>query len=101
LLNLGYEIKWHNFDYCFFTTVWGKILFKVYFNAIRADDANVDDAEYVELVGPAGTDITGFRIAHHNGVNGVDGIVWNHMIFFGLVVFVCIITAYSYISDRS
>ena len=42
----------------------------VFLNEIRADDASTDDGEFIELVGPAGTDISGWQIEHVNGSGG-------------------------------
>ena len=39
----------------------------VFFNEIRANDAGTDDAEFIELIGPAGTDISGWILTHFNG----------------------------------
>ena len=52
----------------------------VYFNEIRANDLNGDDVEFIELVGPAGTDLTGYVIVHHDGASPNDGEVWRHTI---------------------
>ncbi len=52
----------------------------VYFNEVRANDLNGDDVEFIELVGPAGTDLTGYVIVHHDGANASDGEVWRHTI---------------------
>ena len=49
-------------------------------NEVRADDDGTDDVEFVELIGLAGTDITGFEIAHYNGAETVDGGLWTHTI---------------------
>lgn len=56
---------------------WAQNAYKVYINEIRAADQGNDDREFIELIGPAGTDITGFRIAHHNGAAINDGEVWS------------------------
>jgi hypothetical protein len=42
----------------------------VFLNEIRADDASTDDGEFIELVGPAGTDISGWQVEHVNGSGG-------------------------------
>lgn len=60
--------------------VFGQNAFKVYINEVRADDSGVDDIEFIELIGPAGTYIGGFRIAHHNGASTVDGELWSYTI---------------------
>lgn len=42
----------------------------VFLNEIRANDDGTDDAEFIELIGPAGFDISGWEIAHVNGNDG-------------------------------
>jgi len=42
----------------------------VFFNEIRANDDGTDDAEFIELIGPAGFDISGWEIVHVNGSDG-------------------------------
>jgi len=42
----------------------------VFLNEIRANDASTDDSEFVEIIGPAGTDISGWSIQHINGSGG-------------------------------
>lgn len=54
--------------------------YKVYINEIRANDDATDDIEFIELIGPAGTDLSGFKIAHFNGSETVDGGIWQHII---------------------
>lgn len=54
--------------------------YMVYFNEVRADDAGIDDNEFIELIGPAGTVITGLVITHYNGVASDDGGLWSHTI---------------------
>lgn len=39
----------------------------VFLNEIRANDDGTDDAEFIELVGPAGFDMSGWQLAHING----------------------------------
>ncbi len=53
--------------------------YKVYFNEVRANDTSTDDLEFIELIGPAGTDITGFQIIHYNGSETSDGGIWTHI----------------------
>ena len=55
-------------------------VYHVYFNEVRPDDAGTDDAEYAELIGSAGTVITGFKIIHYNGSDTQDGGIWTHTI---------------------
>jgi hypothetical protein len=54
--------------------------YEVYINEIRANDESTDDLEFIELIGPAGTDLSGFQIIHYNGVESVDGGLWSHTI---------------------
>ena len=42
----------------------------VFLNEIRANDASTDDAEFIELIGPADTDISGWSVSHINGSGG-------------------------------
>ena len=44
----------------------------VFFNEIRANDASTDDAEFIELIGRAGSDVSGWTITHVNGTGGSD-----------------------------
>jgi hypothetical protein len=39
----------------------------VFINEIQSNDAGTDDAEFIELIGPSGTDISGWAITHYNG----------------------------------
>lgn len=64
----------------FSTFLFSQNSYLVYFNEIRSDDAGTDDAQFVELIGPAGTDITGLIIKHYNGDAGGDGGLWTHTI---------------------
>ena len=50
--------------------------YEVYFNEIRANDSGLDNREFIELIGPAGTDLTNFKIAHYDGAQDSDGEVW-------------------------
>ncbi|MCB0260584.1 MAG: T9SS type A sorting domain-containing protein [Calditrichaeota bacterium] len=54
--------------------------FSVYFNEIRANDAGNDDAEFVELIAPAGTNLSGFAIVHYDGQENKDDEVIRHTI---------------------
>ena len=69
---------------CFFillsASAFGQNAVEVYINEIRANDLNTDDIEYFELIGPAGTDISGFVIVHHDGASVNDGEVWRHTV---------------------
>jgi hypothetical protein len=44
----------------------------VFLNEIRANDASTDNAEFVELIGPAGADISGWAVLHINGSGGSE-----------------------------
>jgi hypothetical protein len=68
------------FTYIFLTTLFSQNAYEVYINEIRADDASTDDQEFIELIGPAGTDLTGFQIIHYNGTESLDGGLWTHTI---------------------
>lgn len=54
------------------------VLGQVRINEIRADDASTDDIEFIELIGVAGTDITGYQIYHVNGSG--DSEIFTHTI---------------------
>lgn len=54
--------------------------YNVYFNEIRPNDQGNDGIEFIELIAPAGTDLSGFTIRHFNGATGVTGAVWTHPI---------------------
>ena len=43
---------------------------QVYLNEIRSNDESTDDGEFIELIGPSGTDLTGWQIEHYNGSGG-------------------------------
>jgi len=53
---------------------------KVYFNEVRPDNAGTDNSEFIELIGPVGTDLNGFKIIHFNGAASSDGGLWTHII---------------------
>lgn len=63
-------------------SAWSQNTYKVYFNEIRANDNGNDNIEFIELIGPANTDLTGFWIAHYNGSSGIQGTIWTHSINF-------------------
>jgi predicted extracellular nuclease len=44
----------------------------VFINEIHYDNAGFDTGEAVEIAGPAGTDISGWRIVRYNGANGMQ-----------------------------
>ena len=64
----------------FFFVVHPQNAFKVYFNEVRANDTSTDDLEFIELIGPADTDITTFQIVHYNGSETSDGGIWTHTV---------------------
>lgn len=39
----------------------------VFLNEIRANNAGTDDGEFIEIIGPAGSDISGWQLEHING----------------------------------
>jgi hypothetical protein len=43
---------------------------QVYLNEIRTNDESTDDGEFIELIGPAGTDLSNWMIEHYNGSGG-------------------------------
>jgi hypothetical protein len=43
---------------------------EVYLNEIRTNDESTDDGEFIELIGPAGTDLSNWQIEHYNGSGG-------------------------------
>jgi hypothetical protein len=48
----------------------------VHFNEIRFNDDGTDDAEFLELVAPAGTNLQDCYLVHYNGDDGSDGGLW-------------------------
>ena len=42
----------------------------VFINELHYDDAGADAGEFVEIAGPTGTDLTGWRVVPYNGSNG-------------------------------
>ncbi len=49
---------------------------KPMFNEVQSDGNSTDTNEFVEIVGKAGWDMTGYRIEHRNGSDTTDGPVW-------------------------
>ena len=43
----------------------------VRFSEIHYDNAGADTGEAIEIAGPAGTDLTGWRVVLYNGSNGL------------------------------
>ena len=58
----------------------GEALCQVRINEIRADDDGTDDTEFIELIGIAGIDISGYLIAFHNGSESSNSADWIHTI---------------------
>lgn len=54
--------------------------YMVYFNELRVDDAGADNIEFIELIAPAGLDLSGFVIWHFDGAAGVTGAAWTFTI---------------------
>jgi len=52
---------------------------QVFINEINPKHGETDP-EFIELIGPAGTDISGYTITHYNGAETVDGGLWSHTI---------------------
>ena len=44
----------------------------VFLNEIRSNDESTDDAEFIEIIGPAGNDISGWSVTHVNGSGGSE-----------------------------
>ena len=49
---------------------------KPMFNEVQSDGNGTDTNEFVEIIGPAGLELTGYRIEHRNGADATDGPVW-------------------------
>ncbi len=49
---------------------------KPMFNEVQANGEGIDSNDFVEIIAPAGFDLTGYRIEHRNG-GTTDGPVWN------------------------
>ncbi len=43
----------------------------VFFNEFHYDNTGTDTGEFIEIAGPAGTDLTGWSITLYNGANGL------------------------------
>ncbi len=54
----------------------------VFINEIHYDNAGADQGEAVELAGPAGTDLSGWRLVLYNGGNGM---VYNSLALNGII----------------
>lgn len=57
---------------------------QVYLNEIRSNDESTDDAEFIELVGPAGTDLSGWQIEHYNGTGG--SLIFSYTLPIGTII---------------
>jgi hypothetical protein len=44
----------------------------VFFNEIRSNDASTDDAEFIEIIGRTGSDVSGWTITHFNGTGASE-----------------------------
>ena len=82
--------------------VWGTLLTawadaglaSVFINEIHYDNEGTDVGEFIEIAGPAGTDLAGWSIVLYNGVNGLtynttalSGIIPNQQNGFGTLWF--------------
>ncbi|MFC1452776.1 hypothetical protein ACFLSJ_05460 [Verrucomicrobiota bacterium] len=47
-----------------------------YINEFRADDSGDDDADFVEIIAPAGINLEGCTLVHYNGNPSSDGTLW-------------------------
>lgn len=47
-------------------------------NEIGADDVSTDDREFLELIAPAGLNLAGYFIVHHNGAATSDTLIWRY-----------------------
>ncbi|HMO03275.1 MAG TPA: thrombospondin type 3 repeat-containing protein [Kiritimatiellia bacterium] len=47
------------------------------FNEVEPDDSSSDDQEFIEVIGPAGLNLAGYRIVHHDGANTGDDPIWS------------------------
>ena len=70
------------FSFLFLFTFFGTVEGQVRINEVRANASgnSGSEAEFIELIGLDGTDITGYQIVHYNGASTVDGSVWTHTI---------------------
>ena len=57
---------------------------QVYLNEIRSNDESTDDAEFIELIGPAGTDLSGWQIEHYNGSGGA--LIFSYTLPLGTII---------------
>ena len=51
---------------------------QILFNEVRPNDYSTDDAEFIELIAPAGKELGGYSIVHYNGSDGGDGAIWRY-----------------------
>lgn len=49
---------------------------KILFNEIRTDSTSTDTNEFIELIAPAGMNLAGYFIRHHNGDTNSDAVIW-------------------------
>jgi hypothetical protein len=57
---------------------------EIFLNEIRTNDESTDDGEFIELIGPAGTDLSNWQIEHYNGSGG--DIIFSYTIPAGIVL---------------
>ncbi|HEU4490021.1 MAG TPA: hypothetical protein VFR74_04040, partial [Jiangellales bacterium] len=48
----------------------------VWINEFHYDNTGTDEGEFIEVAGPAGTDLTGWRIVRYNGNDATNGVVY-------------------------
>ena len=48
------------------------------FNEVQANGNGTDTNDFIEIIGPAGLDLTGYRITHFNGSETDDGGLWTY-----------------------
>lgn len=49
----------------------------IFLNEIRSNDASTDDAEFIEIIGTAGNDVSGWSVTHMNGTAGSEVFVFS------------------------
>lgn len=48
------------------------------FNEVQANGNGADTNDFIEIIAPAGLDLTGYRITHYNGSESDDGGLWTY-----------------------
>ena len=51
---------------------------QILFNEVRPNDYSTDDAEFFELIAPAGLNLEGYSVVHYNGSESGDGGLWRY-----------------------